>query len=201
MRLTTTISIAIMALSGAVLHPQEPLTSRRAVTFIAEEITLSVNNELAGVSGTYHFRNNTSHQGNYPVIFPFHVDSLSSFPHRISGFVIETDSTILEIRPHESRAAVTVNIPLRPNAVTIWRLDFTQRITGNHARYILTSTQAWSEPLKEATYCFVAPRSFEEVVVWPKQDSISRKGDRVEYWAHKKDFMPDRDMEITWGKK
>jgi hypothetical protein len=171
----------------------------RPVEFFAEEITLAVDDSTATVTGIYHFRNNTLRPGSYPVMFPFYVDSLSSFPDEVSGRAIEPDTQALEIVLREERGGAIIRIPLSPAAVTSWQLTYRQMIRGKSARYVLVSTQAWGAPLQDATYHFVAPESFANIAVWPKPDSVTHNAGLIEYWSHESNFMPNRDMEINWS--
>ena len=197
--LLTTIFLLIASLISA----NDRDVPQRPVEFFAEEITLSVTDSTADVTGIYYFRNNTPREGDYPVIFPFYVDSLSLFPSKIEGFEVQPKSVgrSLEISKYEERNSIVINIPLKPNAVTIWELDYRQRILGHSARYILTSTRSWGQPLETATYEFIVPADFTDVNVWPEADSIFEGGHYCKYLAHRINFMPSRDMEISWEPK
>jgi len=174
---------------------------KKPVEFFAEEITLSVDDSSATIEGVYRFRNRTSKQGEYPVVFPFHVDSASTYPDLIEAATLGPNARPIQVRRNEDRGAAILRVPLMPDTITSWRLRYKQRISGRSARYILTSTQAWGQPLDEATYCIIVPAEFENVKVWPEQDSMAFVGDKVEYWAHEKSFMPDKDMLVTWTLK
>ena len=174
----------------------------RGIDFFAEEIELTIADTLASVKGTYYFRNGTQKRGDFPVIFPFYTDSLIDFPVNIEAY-IEGDSARrpLYYRIQANRSAVMIGIPMTPDSVTIWHLDYSQVVCGNYARYILSSTGAWSKPLEEAIYRFIVPAALNNVRVWPEPDSIIT-GDSVNTLvAHKKAFMPRREMEISWQRK
>jgi hypothetical protein len=187
-------------LSFNVIMADETGMGKRPVEFFAEQITLAVDDSAARIECEFHFRNNLSGQRNFPVIFPFYVDSQSLFPDYIDACIAGPDRRQLEVKILPERNAAVINIPLA-ESTTIWRLQYRQRITGSMARYILTSTQAWGRPLEKATYRFIVPKSFGEIVVWPQADSTADTGEFIEYWAHRNNFMPERDMEIRWAKK
>jgi hypothetical protein len=171
---------------------------KKPVEFFAEEITLSVDDSSATVTGIFHFRNRTSMQGKYSCIFPFYVDSLSAYPDSIAAATLGPDGSPIEVRQNKDKGAAVLKVPLTPDTITTWRITYKQNIRGRSARYILTSTQDWGRPLDEATYCIIVPSKFDSVSVWPEQDSVARRGDLVEFWAHRKNFMPDKDMQVTW---
>jgi hypothetical protein len=171
------------------------------IDFFKEEITLSVSDSVASVNGLYYFRNNSEHEGKMPIVFPFYADSASLFPDTINAYIVsEKDTTHLDYRKTGEHDAVMIGIPLTPKGITIWHLDYKQKILGPRATYILTSTGAWGKPLEDATYRFIVPASFKEVLVWPEADSTINRGKSREYLAHRIDFMPKQNMTIDWTK-
>ena len=172
------------------------------VDFYKEEITLTIKNGKASVEGIYYFQNNTDKPGNFPIVFPFYIDSFSLFPRKIKAFIIEGKKNVtLDYKKDEKSGSIILSLPLKPKAATIWRLDYTQKIKSAHARYILTSTGAWGKPLIEASYRFIVPVDYDSVRVWPKADSISQTDGKHIMICHKKDFLPGQDLEIYWQQK
>jgi hypothetical protein len=176
--------------------------NKSGVDFYKEEITLTVSDSEASVHGIYYFRNNTDRLGDFSVIFPFYVDSLNLFPYFIKPYLVDSAKTItLSFRTIENAGSISLGIPVRPRSVTIWYLDYVQRIKATHARYIITSTNAWGKPLEEATYRFIAPIDYDSIQTWPRGDSLFKIGGNFVITCHKKDFLPQQDMEISWIKK
>lgn len=196
-----TIFTSFIILAGSVISAQPPTGLSRPVEFFKEEITLTVSDSVATVNGVFYFRNNTDRNRPFPVLFPFYVDSVTHFPREIKAYtIIDKDTLIVNFEPLVERGAIRMGIPMKPNAVTVWYLDYSQKIESSHARYILTSTSAWKKPLEEATYYFVVPETFNVVNAWPEPDSSG--GDEIKtLWCHKTNFMPKRDMEIIWERK
>jgi hypothetical protein len=200
MRTVAIMAILILSLITPV-YGQNKISPRgnSPVDFFAEEIALTVSDSLSQISGTYYFRNNTSNDKPFTVMFPFYVDTLSAFPDKIRAYIVNNaDTNEINIRPIKERGAIVLSIPLVPNGVTSWHLDYSQRIKSHRAVYIITSTAAWKIPLEKATYRFVVPVRFDSVLVWPEADSTRRVGNNIEYISHKTNFMPQRDMEISW---
>jgi hypothetical protein len=172
------------------------------VDFYKEEITLAVNDSEAAVHGIYYFRNNTDKSGDFPVLFPFFVDSLSQFPNYIRPYIIDSAKTVnLSFRTIEKASSISLAIPIKAKSVTIWYLDYAQRIRMTCARYIITSTNAWGMPLQEGTYRFIAPIDYDSIRTWPTADSSYKDGEKAIFLSHKMDFLPQQDMEIYWIKK
>lgn len=180
----------------------ERVTNKVMVDFLKEEITLTVMDNLALVEGVYYFLNNTDREIAFPVIFPFYVDSLSLYPHFIDAYMVSGNKTDeLEFKHIGTGESIRLNIPLRPDEVTVWHLDYKQMLKAPNARYILTSTRAWGKPLKEATYYFIVPGTFTDVKVWPEADTIYTEGQARVYKAMRRNFMPAKDMEIFWERE
>jgi len=192
------VMIKALIIAWGILPAQPPVDLRSPVDFFAEEITMEVNESEVSIGGVYYFRNNTSKDKSFPIIFPFYVDSLTSFPDRIDAYVISgSDTSVINFQSLEERHCIRLGIPMIPDSVTIWHLDYNQKISSRKARYILTSTSAWKKPLEKATYRFIAPKSFDINYAWPEADTVIT-GDKVTLIANRTDFMPPRDMEIIW---
>jgi len=194
--------IGASLIAGAVLLAQGGDPGNSQVEFFKEEITMTVTDSTSSISGVYYFRNNTEKDKPFSVVFPFYVDAVSHYPHEIRAYTVnDGDTLIIEPARLEDRNVIRLRIPMKPKEVTIWHLDYSQRIDGSHARYILTSTRAWGKPLEQALYRFVIPTDFEIIDIWPKIDKARRVKPNLELWSEKTNFMPSRDMEIFWQRK
>ena len=187
--------LLLLIILGTQSQAQESF--RSTVDFFKEEITLKVDDSTASISGLYYFRNNGDFSGEFPVQFPFYIDSLSLFPNSFKAYVIISgDTTLLWTR--RVKDTIVLRVPIMTRGVTSWHLDYNQRILDSRAVYIITSTASWGKPLEEAAYRFVAPADFKSVETWPEADTIWVKDDYRVYISRKTDFMPDRNMEIKW---
>jgi hypothetical protein len=198
-----TLTILLLMLNGVSFGQNDIRPSHGlAIDFFREEITLSVSDSTADISGIYYFRNNTDLGKPFPVLFPFNVDQASLYPYKIAAFIVTgTDTVRLPTDELKSRDGISLKIPMTPDSTTVWHLAYSQKILSPHARYILRSTAAWGSPLREATYKFIVPASFDSVRVRPEADSVVNQGNRKVHWCHKMNFMPIRDMEISWKTK
>jgi len=169
------------------------------VEFFKEEIILEVDDGQACITGVYYFRNNTDRELQMPVVFPFYVDSLCAYPDQIEAAVItEEGKTGLSYARLAERDMISLRIPIKAGGITSWRLTYQQELGANRAVYIITTTAAWKKPLEEATYYFIAPDSFSNIQTWPLPDTIYIEDGRHVFKSVRYDFMPQRDMEITW---
>jgi len=167
------------------------------VDFFKEEITIKVIDSSAVISGIYYFRNESSADSSIRILFPFFVDSLSLFPHEIYPY-LRNDGVSMTLPYRKAHNAIRFAIPFGDDSVTVWQLDYVQRIKSQHVRYILASTKTWHKPLQTATYKVEMPVGASNVVIWPEPDSIIKMNDTQIFWSHRENFMPDRDLEIFW---
>ena len=192
----------VIIIACGTLTGQPPAVFTTPVDFFREEITIEISDSVAAVLGVYYFRNNTGRDRPFPVIFPFYVDSVTSYPDKINAYTIDGDDTLtINFKPLVERDCVRMAVPMKPKAVTVWYLEYRQRIEAPHARYILTSTAAWKKPLEEATYRFIAPVSYDITSVWPEPDNTEIAGENKIFKSERKNFMPERDMEIIWERQ
>lgn len=196
------VGVFSMRLSYASNPAAKQSSNRPSVEFFKEIITLSVSDSQATINGIYYFRNNTDKDCKFPVLFPFYVDSLSQFPSLIKPYLIDSAKVIeLTYRIIEKANSISFAIPLKPHTTIIWYLDYVQKIKATKAHYIITSTNAWGMPLEEATYRFIVPCEFDSVSFWPEADSSYIEGANTIFMGHRLNFSPQKDMEISWGKR
>jgi hypothetical protein len=191
------IGASLVVLAGAIMAQSYDI--QPPVDFFQEEITLTVTDSTAAVSGVYHFRNNTARDFDMPVAFPFYVDSLSAYPHFIEAYIEkESGKQVLPHRQLTKMDGISLKIPLKAGQEMTWNLDYAQKISSKRAVYIITSTAAWKKPLEQATYTFIAPANFINITAWPTPDTSFVNNGIRSFISYKQGFMPVRDMEILW---
>lgn len=170
------------------------------VDFFQEEITLIVNDSISRVEGVYHIKNNYSKDINMPMTFPFYVDSVTDFPHIMEIYYKDSTGTRRKVayRSHPERKVIRLSVPIKADSSITWYLNYEQRIKSKRAVYIITSTSAWSKPLDQATYTYIAPADFEITEIWPVPDTSYGDSSYVFRRCVKYDFLPSREMEINW---
>jgi hypothetical protein len=172
------------------------------IEFYKEEISMIINDGEFSISGTYYFRNNTEMDKPMPIVFPFHIDDSTHYPHEITAFSIDGDEKIkLDFRENRERGSIRISIPMKPKEITVWRLEYAQRIDKPQATYILKSTRAWGKPLEEALYKIDIPDNIDVDYIWADVDSVTANDKREILWIHKTEYMPFNDMTIKWKNK
>ncbi len=200
-RLTSAVCIALtISVFSGLSFSQSRMNM--PLEFYKEEISMTINNGEFIISGTYYFRNNTDSDRPMPVVFPFYIDDSTHYPHEISAFSIDGDDTFkLDFQENKERGSIRIVIPMKPKAISVWRLEYTQKIDKPRATYILKSTQAWGKPLEEALYKIDIPDNIDIDYIWADVDSITTTENREILWIHKTEYMPFKDMIIKWKEK
>jgi hypothetical protein len=197
-RLTLNIVLLVIILTPF-CWGQKSDTLKAPVDFFKEQITLKIDDSTCYISGVYYFRNNRDYTGTFPVAFPFYIDSLTLYPDTMAAYFIDNLDTLpISTRRNIKGGLAVLNIPVKSREITCWHLDYKQRIKSSRAVYIITSTASWGKPLEDATYEFIVPANYKNIVTWPEPDTIINQDSYFEYISHKTDFMPRHDMEIKW---
>jgi hypothetical protein len=199
----TIAGLAIPALVALPVFAATPPGGTAAVTdsvcFDSESITLTVTDSTAQVSGWYRFRNLSPRSLRVSVVYPFPVDALHRYPHSVRIYaVLATDTVRVEPRKLEDLASVWLLVPLQPDTITTWHVEYEQLIEASCARYVLTSTAAWGRPLRAASYEVVHPSGFLEVEVWPRPDSVTTASGWTTRKCSRANFLPRDDLWIRW---
>jgi len=72
---------------------------------------------------------------------------------------------------------------------------YRQKLHGDYARYIVTTTKVWGRPLRKAVFDIRLPPGTEALEF--SYPFAATEGGTYRYEA--RDFLPDRDIEVRWG--
>jgi hypothetical protein len=150
---------------------------------------MSIDSGRVAVSGTYYFKNLTNQTKTAKIFYPFPIDEYHYYPDLIlvSGFdYTKTDSGISFI------------MKFKPLSLESLAVFYEQRLTNTQARYILTTTQRWQNPLVKARFIINVPENFTAIQLAYPPDSSIKKDNRIYYYIMKKNFMPKKDLIVTW---
>lgn len=163
------------------------------LSFIEEYIEFRLKETVFTVNGNYCFVNNTdgplSKEINYP--FPVAVsdiDSIHIFDYSQGRF----------LRYTKVRQAIVfrLNIPSRDTLKL--NIFYRQEKVKDSARYILTTTKNWGEPLKKAEYTFETDRPQKIRSFSYSPDKTTLSGNKQKYFWRRKDFLPEKDFVVIF---
>jgi len=166
------------------------------VEFVSESIRIDITDDRVTVTGSYTLRSSDSAPVAFPLMYPFPIGSGLSYPDTVTVVMAE-DRLPIPFRENRERGMIMFSV--KPGISDTFVVTYTQKIDGTSARYILTSTKAWGKPLERAVFTVIVPSYFRDVELSYKPDNIRKGRDTVTYTLTRTDFMPDRDLVITWN--
>lgn len=192
--------VVVLAVSGGGLfmarrgNPGRETGVQLPVEFIRERITVDIDPGWVTVTGVYWFRCNNALGGNFGIRYPFPVDEHHMFPDSVAVF--HAGGEMISHTENRDANAVDFAVDMRvhPEFTVVYR----QRITGSDARYILTTTSAWKKPLERAVYIVSLPEEFIPESFSLTPDFSRRIGGRRVYTVTRTNFLPDRDLTVSW---
>ncbi len=184
------ITVALLATAAAAGHELQ---------FWRENIHLAITAaDTVAVTGTYFFRTRTGRPLSVGVFYPFPVDSVHESPVRWCIVDCGTGDTVAA-RPATDGLLFAVDVPQQGAcSLTVW---YVQHVRCARARYILTTTAAWEEPLGPSTYQVSVPDTLQLEYLSYEADTVVRAGGRVEHRFSRDQFMPEHDIECTWRRR
>lgn len=189
-------ALAAAAFATAVAGAADDPSAGR-LEFDSEEIVIDVRGDAVEVTGTYHFRIVGGAVPAQPVLYPYPEDPLLG----------EARTLRLEYRRPDGRWAPLAFEELPPRGVR-WRLPasaadtltvrtvYRQAMRSNYARYIVTTTQAWGQPLRKARFEIRLPPGAKD----PEFSHPFRpKGPSVRVWTYQAThFLPREDIVVRY---
>lgn len=173
-------------------NAQEGKTKKSNLDFLKEKIRILVSRDEVVVNGTYYFQSNL--QTNVSFFYPFPLDSLHDYPYEIS--IEELDDGDVPFRGVNE--GIVFNLSFDANETKVVLILYAQKIKTNNTRYILKTTKAWKKELKEAEFFINVPKSMENIKISYPPDEIHEKGNETIYIIKKENFMPEKDINISW---
>jgi len=165
--------------------------------FDSEEIVIDLRGDAVEVTGTYHFRVAGGPVPAQPMLYPYPEDPLLGAARTLR----------LEWRQPNGRWAPLAFEELSPRGVR-WRLPATesdaltvrtvyrQATRSTYARYIVTTTQTWGQPLRRASFeVRLPPGAKDPTFSYP----FEPKGPSVRVWTYEaRDFLPREDIVVRY---
>ncbi|MBN2425520.1 MAG: DUF4424 family protein [Calditrichaceae bacterium] len=165
------------------------------MVFFQEEIYIKIENNRCIIDGTYYFKNINSEDIKRVLYYPFPVDNNMTYPDSIFIKDIEKQQRI-----HFTKYKQGVAIPMivKAHSISIIRVYYTQKTVVNEAEYILKTTTFWGKPLEKAEFIVELSDNFKLVKLSYDHDSMVKKNGAKFYKITKTNFMPDKNLKITW---
>lgn len=162
------------------------------VRFLSERIDVHVYPAEIRVDGRYVYRNPFPFPVRQGFVIPFPVDGEHPEPTE----VLVTDLTLeAEPLPLAHRFGATVfEADFAASEVRTIRVQYRQTAAGDHATYILTTTQPWRRPLEDGVYTLYPQHTMIVASNYPLVERDGLPGFQMTA------FMPTQDWQFSWRK-
>jgi hypothetical protein len=192
------LGLAALAISVAVavaVAAQDRPAGR--LSFDSEDILIDVRGDVVEVTGTYHFRISGGPVPAQPMLYPYPQDPLLGAAWTLRLEWRQPDGRWMPLGFEELQPrGVRWQLPASAlDAMTV-RTVYRQAMRTTYARYIVTTTQAWSEPLRRASFEVRLPPGAQD----PQFSYPFRpKGPSVRVWSYEaRDFLPGEDIVVRY---
>ncbi|MEM3365679.1 MAG: hypothetical protein QXM93_04600 [Candidatus Methanomethyliaceae archaeon] len=167
-----------------------PCQNEGNLIFYSERVMLFLAAGEMTVEGVYFFRNTSLKERTVIMYYPFFIDAAHPYPEWID---VEGFNFVKEPQGISWR----MSFPACSDRVL--RVRYRQKLYVNTAVYILTSTQEWREPLRNAEFIITVPLEWRELTFSYTPNRCAVKNGLAYYYIFMKNFMPNKDLVISWN--
>jgi hypothetical protein len=167
------------------------LYAQEKVSFFEEHIDFELDSAYFSINGIYSFGNPTDKAIHQPIFFPFAEETIA-----IDSIAVTDLNQLSRIpfRRLNRMIAFLINLPPRD---TVDIAIFYRQKAAEKNTYIITSTQAWKQALKQAVYSLTASVPVDETQFsYPFLSKEKRNGCCFYLWEMT-DFLPDKEFEVV----
>jgi hypothetical protein len=175
------------------------MTTGFPLRFDSEVIRLRIVDDSLEVNGTYFLACQLAYDQPIPLFYPFPTDSLLAGARMVDGRVRigRGPWEALRFQATPERDGVRWWVPPCPGDTVEMQGRYRQGLKEKYARYIVTTTRAWQQPLRRARFEIRLPEGAK-----PVEFSFPFAGQRdstgVVYVWEADSFYPDRDITVRW---
>ena len=167
--------------------------------FFREYISLELSTDCLEVNGVYQFRNNENKTIEMNLFYPFPQDAAYGNTNNIYAFETTADSTINRLSKINSKGGL-VRLIMKPRSEKTLYIGYVQKLLGNKAEYILTTTKKWNKALESSEIELIVPLEFVvEDISYQASDTIISEG-KTHYFVRKINFMPEKNFVVRFKK-
>ncbi|MCL2650847.1 MAG: hypothetical protein FWD60_07460 [Candidatus Azobacteroides sp.] len=167
-----------------------PVYAQEKISFFEEHIDFELDSAYFNINGIYSFYNPTDTEINQRIIFPVAVEMT-----QVDSIDIINLNDLNRIQFQRLKKAFTFFINMPPLDTVDVNIFYKQK-TAKENTYIITSTQSWKQPLKQAVYTLTTSLPMdEEKFSYPSTSKEIING-KILYRWEKTNFMPDKEFEM-----
>lgn len=188
--------LAAAAFASAVVIAAEDRPAGR-LEFDSEEILIDVRGDAVEVTGTYHFRVVGGAVPAQPMLYPYPEDPLLGAARTLRLEWQQPDGRWTPLAFEElPPRGVRWRLPATASDTLTVRTVYRQAMRGTYARYIVTTTQAWGQPLRKASFEIrLPPGAMDPKFSYP----FRPRGPSVRVWTYEAtEFLPREDIVVSY---
>lgn len=198
----TALAAAALAL-GLIREPEgagAPVSPPTALTFDSEIVRIAVLGDSVEIEGRYRFLTNHPGSGSVPLLYPFPADSRLGGARMVSveGHARDTAWTSIPFSEVPDLPGALWRVPADGHDTLEVRAVYRQALRTTYARYIVTTTRSWGQPLRSARFEITLPAGASPHRFSHDFRAVRLRGRRV-YVFEARQFLPDRDIEVEWS--
>jgi hypothetical protein len=190
MRLFALVALTILLSTGN-LCSQVP-------NFIQERIDVFVHKDYAEIEGIYYFYNPHTTPTQNSFYYPFVLNENLKYPDSISAAYLKTGE---KINFRKSKSGIHFVLSIAPGDTCIYKVYYRQKVKTSQMEYILTTTKQWRKPLSYAEYYIHLSSNLQLKDSSYKFDLVGETASSKTYFLKKKNFMPDKNLVVSWRVK
>ena len=165
------------------------------IRFIKEYVTLEIANNNLLVTAEYNFLNTENKPDGVVLAYPF----MGMFPRKVRVEYKKGDKySKIRFKKIDNEMSISFPIFLESNSELFVSVIYSQELKNNRAGYILTSTKEWKRGLMEARFEIAVSKNLKDVNINYQTNECSETPDYIVYCFKRYDFMPEKNLLISW---
>jgi len=168
-----------------------PVQAQEKISFFEEHIDFELDSAYFSINGIYSFFNPTDREINQRIVFPVAVEM-----NQVDSVNIINLSDMHRMQFQRLKSAFTFFINMPPRDTVDVNIFYRQK-TAEKNTYIITSTQAWKQPLKKAVYTLITSLPADEKNFAYPFVSKEVINDKTLYRWEETNFMPDKEFDVV----
>ncbi len=171
-------------------------TANAQIEFFKEDLQFELNKNFFTVAGDYYFRNIGDHDIKATLFYPIPRDSLLGYYDsvKVTYSSQQTDSPIT-IRKENG---FFFNVEINSKTSAKYSVSYRQKLLGNKAKYIFTTTNTWGKPLECANFRLSFPKNIRIDSISIIPDSLMEIDEVYTVFWTRENFMPGKDFVILF---
>lgn len=169
------------------------------IEFVEEEITIELNDSMISVTGLYYYHNPGKQDRNISLMYPFPQNKFYGKAENV--FAFELNEPYKDVLAQANEHAATVRLSIEANRQKALCIGYSQKLYGNRAEYIVSTTRGWDKPLNLAGFELIVPDQLKiDSLAYIPYDTLVGMG-KIHYYFKEKDFWPESEFVIFFRKK